>query len=175
EGGAARVDVLSAAGLDAAGWALLDAADAIAFGAPTYMGGASSRFRAFAEGTSAAMRDDLRWRDKVAAGFTTSGCMSGDKLGTLQGLALLAAQHGMVWVGVAQLGGWNHSAASPEDPNRLGSWLGAMAQADVDRGPDLAPPETDLRTAHHLGHRVATVAAWIAAAREARPSAGASG
>ena len=40
------------------------------------------------------------WRDKLAAGFTHSAAPSGDKLGTLTQLAVFAAQHGMVWVGL---------------------------------------------------------------------------
>lgn len=35
--------------MDPSDWAALDAADAIVFGAPTYFGGASAAFRAFAE------------------------------------------------------------------------------------------------------------------------------
>ncbi|MBW8483112.1 flavodoxin family protein [Actinomadura parmotrematis] len=152
-----KVDLLPVDAPDAALWTALDGADAIVFGSPTYMGGASAAFKAFAERTGAVMQDGLRWKDKVAAGFTNSGSMSGDKLHTLVGLALLAAQHGMVWVGMAQPAGWNTSTGSAEDLNRLGGWLGALAQSDHDLGPDVAPPATDLRTAAHLGHRVATV------------------
>jgi NAD(P)H dehydrogenase (quinone) len=36
----------------APGWAALDAADAIIFGAPTYMGSASAPFKAFMDATS---------------------------------------------------------------------------------------------------------------------------
>jgi multimeric flavodoxin WrbA len=138
-------------------WAALQEADAIVFGSPTYMGGASAAFRAFAERTGRLMEDGLRWRDKIAAGFTCSGSMSGDKLNTLTGLAVFAAQHGMIWVGLAQRAGWNSSRGSVEDLNRLGGWLGALAQADADQPAELVPPETDLRTARELGRRVAEV------------------
>ncbi|WP_225846401.1 flavodoxin family protein [Streptomyces sp. HPF1205] len=138
-------------------WRALDAADAIVFGTPTYMGGPSAAFKRFAELTSEPMNDGMRWRDKVAAGFTNSGAMSGDKLNTLVDLAVFAAQHGMIWVGLAEQAGWRTAAGSPEELNRLGSWLGAMAQSDVDAGPDAAPPATDLRTASALGRRVAEV------------------
>ncbi len=40
------------------------------------------------------------WRDKLAAAFTHSAAPSGDKLGTLTQLAVFAAQHGMIWVGL---------------------------------------------------------------------------
>ena len=42
--------------------------------------------------------------------------------------------------------------------NRLGGFLGAMAQANSDQGPDVAPLQSDLLTAEHLGERVATIA-----------------
>lgn len=151
------VDLVSLDHLTDAAWSTLHDADAIVFGSPTYMGSASAVFRAFAEKTSTVMQNNLRWRNKIAAGFTTSGAMSGDKLNTLVDLAVFAAQHGMIWVGLAETAGWNTSRGSVEDVNRLGAWLGAMAQANADLPPDVVPPETDLRTARILGRRVATV------------------
>jgi multimeric flavodoxin WrbA len=142
---------------DPALWATLDAADAIVFGTPTYMGSPSAVFKAFAERTSKVLADDLRWRDKIAAGFTTSGGKSGDKFNTLVDLAVLATQHGMIWVGLDLPAGWTTSAGTEHDLNRLGSWLGAMAQANADQGPDVAPPAADLRTAFRLGERIAEV------------------
>jgi NAD(P)H dehydrogenase (quinone) len=138
-------------------WDLLQQADAVIFGSPTYMSGASAGFRSFTEATSKVWNDDLRWRNKIAAGFTNSGNHSGDKLQTLVEIALFAAQHGMIWVGMAHYGGWNTSTGSHEDLNRLGSWLGAMAQSDMDQGPEIAPPAADLRTAAALGRRVAEI------------------
>lgn len=138
-------------------WTALQEADAIVFGSPTYMGGASAAFRAFAERTGRLMEDGLRWRDKIAAGFTCSGSMSGDKLNTLTDLAVFAAQHGMIWVGLANRAGWNSSHGSAEDLNRLGGWLGALAQANADEPAEIVPPESDLRTARELGRRVAEV------------------
>jgi hypothetical protein len=72
-------------------------------------------------------------------------------------MSLFAAQHGMVWVGLAAYGGWNTSKGSAEDLNRLGSWLGAMAQSNFDASPEIAPPASDLRTAAALGRRIAEV------------------
>ncbi|WP_433161402.1 flavodoxin family protein [Kribbella sp. CA-247076] len=138
-------------------WERLAAADAIVFGAPTYMGSPSSVFKRFAEESVRAWVDNLAWRDKIAAGFTNSKAMSGDKLNSLVDLAVFAAQHGMIWVGLDIYPGWAESTASIEDLNRLGSWLGAMAQSDADLSAEKAPPATDLRTAHALGVRVATV------------------
>ncbi|MFI5732074.1 flavodoxin family protein [Kribbella sp. NPDC051587] len=138
-------------------WASLAAADAIVFGAPTYMGSPSAVFKAFAEASSKVWGDNLGWRDKIAAGFTNSKAMSGDKLNSLVDIAVFAAQHGMIWVGLDLYPGWSESTASIEDLNRLGSWLGAMAQSDADLSAEKAPPATDLRTAHALGARVATI------------------
>ncbi|NUP35600.1 MAG: flavodoxin family protein, partial [Streptomyces sp.] len=138
-------------------WRALTEADAIVFGTPTYMGGSSAAFRAFVEATSPVWGDGMRWKDKIAAGFTNSGNMAGDKLHTLVDIALFAAQHGMIWVGLAEYGGWNTSGGSSEDLNRLGSWLGAMSQSNNDEGPDVTPCASDLRTAGALGRRVAEV------------------
>jgi multimeric flavodoxin WrbA len=138
-------------------WGRLAAADAIVFGAPTYMGSPSAVFKKFAEESVRAWADNLAWRDKIAAGFTNSKAMSGDKLNSLVDLAVFAAQHGMIWVGLDLYPGWAESTASIEDLNRLGSWLGAMAQSDADLSAEKAPPATDLRTAEALGARVATV------------------
>jgi multimeric flavodoxin WrbA len=137
-------------------WNDLAAAEAIIFGAPTYVAGASAAFKAFEEATSnAVMARGFAWQDKIAAGFTNSGSRSGDKLATLIQMALFAAQHGMHWVNLG-LPPRNHSTqGSEQDLNRLGFWLGAGAQSNTDQGPDVAPPEADLATARHLGQRVA--------------------
>lgn len=135
----------------------LAAADALVFGAPTYMGSASAAFKTFMDWSSKLWGSGA-WRDKLAAGFTNSASQSGDKLATLQQLAVFAAQHGMVWVPLGLPPGNNSSAGSVADLNRLGSFLGAMAQSNADEGPDKGPAEADLRTAEHLGRRVAEAA-----------------
>lgn len=132
----------------------LDAADAIIFGAPTYMGSASAAFKAFMDGTAGVWLEQ-RWKDKLAAGFTNSSCQCGDKLNTLQQLAVFAAQHAMIWVGLGLPPGNNSSAGSAADLNRLGSFLGATAQSNADQGPEHGPSPADLATAEHLGKRVA--------------------
>ncbi len=139
-------------------WDKLNAADAIIFGAPTYMGSPSAGWKVFAEASVGPVwAKNLAWRDKIAAGFTNSKAMSGDKLNSLVDMAVFAAQHGMIWVGLDLYPGWAESTASIEDLNRLGSWLGAMAQSDADLSAEKAPPETDLRTAEALGARVARI------------------
>ncbi|WP_062641748.1 flavodoxin family protein [Streptomyces maremycinicus] len=144
-------------------WAVLDASDAIVFGSPTYMGTASGAFHAFAEATSARWATQA-WKDKLAAGFTNSGSKSGDKLHTLQFFQILAAQLGMHWVNLGLLPGWNSSTASEHDLNRLGVFLGAAAQTNVDEGPD-AVHKADVATAEHLGRRVAETAETFLAGR----------
>lgn len=137
-------------------WDDLAAAEAIIFGAPTYVASVSAAFKAFQEATShAVMAKGLAWKDKIAAGFTNSGSRSGDKLAALMQIALFAAQHGMHWVNLDLPPANNSTTGSEEDLNRLGFWLGAGAQSNTDQGPDIAPPEADLATARHLGQRVA--------------------
>jgi multimeric flavodoxin WrbA len=149
-------------------WDDLEAAQAIIFGTPTYMGAASAAFKSFAEASSrSVMARGYLWKDKLAAGFTNSGARSGDKLATLIQLTLFAAQHGMHWINL-DLPPANSSAQGSEaDLNRLGFWLGAAAQSNTDEGPDTAPPESDLATARHLGKRVAEAALQFARGRDA--------
>lgn len=136
-----------------ADWDILDSADGMVFGTPTYMGNVSAGFQAFTEKTGRRCVEGT-WRDKAAAGFTNSGGKSGDKLSTLISLAVFAAQHHMHWVNLGLPPGWNHSAASEHDLNRLGFFLGAGAQTDVDAGPDEVHP-SDVETCRHLGRRFA--------------------
>lgn len=143
----------------------LDDADAIIFGAPTYMGSIAAEFQVFAERTSKRLSSG-RWRNKVAAGFTNSGAKSGDKLNSLMTLSIFAAQHHMHWVNLGLAAGWNSSTSSPSDLNRLGFWLGAAAQTDVDLPADQVH-EADIRTCEYLGHRVAEVTAELVAGRRA--------
>lgn len=138
-------------------WGDLAAADAIVFGTPTYMGSASAPFKTFMDASSKAWGAQ-QWKDKLAAGFTNSASQSGDKLNTLQQLAVFAAQHGMVWVGLGLPPGNNSSKGSTEDLNRLGAFLGAMAQSNADQGPEHGPTAADQRTAEHLGRRIAEAA-----------------
>jgi len=127
-------------------------ADAIVLGSPTYMGSASAQFKAFMDGTAPVWALQ-GWRDKLAAGFTHSAAPSGDKLGTLLQLAVFAAQHGMVWVGLGLPPSYASEDAGRDDTNRLGSHLGAMAQSAPGSG--ARPSDADLRTCAHLGRRVA--------------------
>jgi len=132
-------------------WETLEASDAIVFGSPTYNGLISARLKKFMEDSTRPAWFPQKWRNKIAAGFTNSGAMHGDKLNSLVSMALFAAQHGMIWVGLDLFPG-----RSSEDLNRVGGWLGAMAQSN-DESPELSPIESDLKTAAHLGQRVAEI------------------
>jgi len=142
------------------------AASAIIFGAPTYMGGASAPMKAFIDASSKPWYARA-WRDKLAGGFTNGGGYSGDKLQTLVSFAVLAAQHGMIWVSQAELSEHQNgnTDAGADKVNRMVSSLGVMAQSD-NASPEVTPPEGDRKTARLYGERVARAAQrWTAGAR----------
>jgi NAD(P)H dehydrogenase (quinone) len=138
------------------GWETLNAADAIIFGSPTYMGMASWQFKKFADASSKPWFSQ-QWKDKVFAGFTNSATMNGDKLSTLHYLFTLAMQHSGIWVGTGMMPS-NAKAAQRNDVNYVGSFSGAMAQSPSDASAAEMLPG-DLETARLFGERVATVAA----------------
>ena len=138
-------------------WAELTTADAIIFGAPTYMGSVSAPMKQFMD-ASAKIWFTQGWKDKIAGGFTNSASWSGDKLSSLSQLAVFAAQHGMIWTGGGLPPGNNSSKGSPEDLNRVGSFLGLMTQSNADESPEVAPPSSDRRTAEGFGARIAEAA-----------------
>jgi NAD(P)H dehydrogenase (quinone) len=136
-------------------WDALAAADGVVFGSPTYMGSVAAPFKKFMDDSGAHWMKQA-WKDKLAAGFTCSHGLSGDKLNVLIQLAVFAAQHGMTWVNPAQM----QEGSAPEHVNRLGSFLGVMAAADSKAtGPQ--PPEGDRRSAFFLGARVTQLAARL--------------
>ncbi len=151
--GRATVTVLAVDTMTDSDWELLETADGIIFGSATYMGNVSAGFQTFAEKTGRRCLDGA-WRDKLAAGFTNSGAKSGDKLQSLVSLAVFAAEHHMHWVNLGLGAGWNSATGSEHDINRLGFWLGAGTQTDVDADSDQVHP-ADVRTCEHLGRRVA--------------------
>jgi NAD(P)H dehydrogenase (quinone) len=156
EGAQAQLLAIDADGnLPPDGWERLKAADAIIFGSPTYMGSVSWQFKKFADASSKQwFRQE--WKDKIAAGFTNSSGMSGDKLATLTAMFTLAMQHSMIWVSQGLMPS-NTRAARRDDVNYLVSYSGAMAQSPADGGTsDMSPG--DLETARLFGQRVAEVA-----------------
>ena len=136
-------------------WQALDVSDAIIFGSPTYMGMASWQFKKFADASSKRWFNQA-WKNKLAAGFTNSASMNGDKHSTLHYFMTLAMQHSMLWVGTGLMPS-NTKAATRDDVNFLGSFGGLMAQSPADAGTDEAPTAGDIETARAFGIRVATV------------------
>ena len=158
-GAQARLVAIDADGnLPAGGWEHLKAADAIIFGAPTYMGGPSWQFKKFADATSKPWYVQ-EWKDKVAAGFTCSSGMNGDKFNTLTALFALAMQHSMVWVSQGLMPS-QMRASRRDDVNYLASYAGAVAQTPSDAGADAMAPG-DLETARLFGERVAAFTARL--------------
>lgn len=155
-----EVHAVDVSRIDAEGWDTLSGADAIVFGAPTYMGGPSAAFKAFADASSKIWFAQ-GWKDRIAGGFTCSLAMSGDKSSTLNYFFTLAMQHGMVWVGLGLLPA--AQAGHPDAVNRIGSYTGVMAQAD-NVPPEQSPPQGDLDTAHAYGRRIASVASMASMA-----------
>lgn len=156
EGAGAKLLAIDAEGnLSDDGWAALDAADAIIFGSPTYMGGPSWQFKKFADASSKPWFS-AKWQDKVFGGFTNSASLNGDKLNTLQYFVLLSGQHGGLWVSLG-IKPSNVKASKRDDANRMGSYIGAMTQSDADAAPD-EMSSGDLETARLYGARVMSVA-----------------
>jgi NAD(P)H dehydrogenase (quinone) len=149
-----NVTMIDVSKIDDAGWSALNAADAIVFGSPTYMGGPSGPFKVFADATSKAWFTGA-WSNKIAGGFTCSLSMSGDKFSTLQYFVTLAMQQNMIWVGTGLPP--SQKPGAPDTVNRLGSSIGVMAQAD-NVPPDQSPPSGDLETARLYGVRIAEYA-----------------
>ena len=139
-------------------WALLDEADAIVFGTPTYMGMASWQFKKFADATSKAWFTQ-KWKDKLFGGFTNSASFNGDKQSTMNYLFTLAMQLGGVWVGLGLMPS-NSKAAQRTDINNLGASIGAYMQSPSDASVDEIP-QGDLDTAVAYGERIAKTAARL--------------
>jgi multimeric flavodoxin WrbA len=134
------------------GWETLRTARSIVFGTPTYMACVSWQFKKFADESSKVWLQQA-WKDKLAAGFTNSASMSGDKLLTLQYLFSLSQQHGMLWVGPGIMPS-NTKAATRNDINYIGSSSGLMTATASDASTDEMVPG-DIETAKKFGERVA--------------------
>ncbi|MCK7608330.1 flavodoxin family protein [Acinetobacter portensis] len=131
-------------------WDVLDTADAIIFGCPTYMGSISAAMKLFMEQSSKRWLARA-WQGKLAAAFTNGGGLSGDKLAVLQQINLFAMQHGMLWSGLPLMA----TGRSVEDVNRMSSFLGLMTQSD-NAPVDVTPPQGDLDTAIWFGKHIAS-------------------
>ena len=134
------------------GWEQLAAASTIVFGSPTYMGSVSWQFKKFADASSKPWYSQV-WKDKLAAGFTNSASMNGDKLSTLHYLFTLSQQHSMLWVGTGMLPA-NSKAATRNDINYVASFSGLMTATPSDASADEMVPG-DIATARKFGERIA--------------------
>lgn len=151
-------------------WARLHASDAIVFGTPTYIGSVAAKFKEFVEKLAGEVWLERMWVNKIAAGFTVSAGRSGDKLSCLQQLVTFAAQMGMIWVPLRITGGNYSTQGSESDLNRMAGYLGVMAQANIDEGPELAPPPSDIETAELHGNHIANVTRQFAHGRRDHPA-----
>lgn len=136
-------------------WGELDAADAIIFGAPTYMGSASAPMKQFMDASSNAWFTG-QWSNKIAAGFTNSASLAGDKNVTLQQFSTFAAQHNMIWVPAGMKSGYISSDHEWQTAhNRTGHYLGLGTQSMSDQPAEETPDAAELETAELFGKRVA--------------------
>ena len=141
--------------VDTPQWELLDQADVIVMGCPTYMGSLSAALKQFME-TSSKRWLARAWQGKIAAGFTNGGGLSGDKLAVLQQINLFAMQHGMLWAGLPFM----PTGRGSLEINRMSSFLGLMTQSD-NASVEVTPPAGDLKTAHQFGQYLAQLRATI--------------
>jgi NAD(P)H dehydrogenase (quinone) len=145
-----RVDDLG--NLPPGGWEQLAAADAIVFGSPTYIGNVAWQFKKFIDESSSVWAAK-GWKDKLAAGFTNSAGMNGDKASTLSVLFTMSQQHGMLWVGTGMMPS-NSKAAKRDDINYVATFAGLAATTPSDASVD-EMARGDLETARLFGERVA--------------------
>jgi NAD(P)H dehydrogenase (quinone) len=151
---------LELVGIDAHGnvpdnaWETLKQADCIIFGSPTYMGGVSWQFKKFADASSKPWYN-MEWKGKIAAGFTNSATLNGDKESTIGYLSTLAAQHKMLWTGTGMHPS-NHKEATRNDLNHLGGYRGLLVTSPSDASVE-EMITGDLITAEAFGTNVAEV------------------
>lgn len=145
--------------LTEAQWQTLNQADAIVFGAPTYMGNAPWQFKKFADATSK-IWFVRGWQDKVFGGFTNSASFNGDKQVTLISMQTLASQHGGIWVSLG-LAPANSKTAQRTDINNLGGSVGALVQTPADASVDEIP-QGDIETVKAYVARVQQIADKLA-------------
>ena len=137
------------------GWEQLDKAAAIIFGSPTYMGNVSWQFKKFVDQTSKVWSTQ-GWKDKLAAAFTNSASVAGDKQTTMYTIFTMAQQHGMLWAGTGMMPS-NSKAATRNDVNYLSSFAGLATASPSDASLD-EMPNGDLATAKLFGERIAAIA-----------------
>ena len=156
--GATLLAIDAEGNLPEGGWDTLAAADTIVFGSPTYMGGVSWQFKKFANASSKQWFGG-QWKNKLAAAFTNSATLNGDKGSTIQYLFTLSQQHGMLWVGTGMMPS-NSKAATRADINNLGGSSGLITATPSDASADEMVPG-DIATAKVFGKRLIEVSARL--------------
>ena len=160
DGAGASLLAIDAEGqLPAGDWEQMAAAKMIVFGSPTYMGSVSWQFKKFADASSKPWFGQA-WKDKLAAGFTNSASMNGDKHSTLHYLMTLAMQHSMLWVGTGMMPS-NNKAATRDSLNYVASSAGLMTTTPSDASAD-EMVAGDIATARAFGERLKDVVARFA-------------
>ena len=154
--GGALIEIDQDGELPEGGWDKLKAAHLVVMGSPTYMGGPSWQFKKFADASSKPWFGQ-EWKNKIAAGFTNSASMNGDKHSTLHYFITLAMQHGMLWAGSGMMPA-NTKAATRDDINYVASFSGLMTTTPSDASPD-EMVAGDLATARVFGERLTTLIA----------------
>ncbi|MCF0074245.1 flavodoxin family protein [Dyadobacter sp. CY261] len=134
---------------------LLSSSDTIVFGCPTYFGNVSAEFKHFMERTGEFWYKQP-WKDKLAAGFTLSSTINGDKLNTLESMMLFACQHSMNWISLGVLPRFLNNEQT-EGQNRLASYIGLMEQCDNGERVINSQHPGDLLTAELFARRVVEV------------------
>ena len=115
-------------------WDALDDQDAIIYGSPTYMGGPAWQFKKFADASSKPWLVHA-WKDKIAAGFTNSASVNGDKFSTISYFFTLSQQHGQIWIGTGLMPS-NAKKNGPNDINWTAGFAGALAVSPSDASPE---------------------------------------
>lgn len=132
---------------------VLNKYDGIVFGSPTYFGSVSAEIKSLMDKTSKIWQKKM-WCDKIAAGYTYSSALSGDKLGVLTQFFIFAQQHGMLWVGLDIPCCYKDNKGNLL--NFMGSWSGLMGQS-----PNKITGEksikSDKATANYFGRRISKI------------------
>jgi multimeric flavodoxin WrbA len=140
------------------GWEQLAAAKAIVFGSPTYMGSVSWQFKRFADASSKPWYTQA-WKNKLAAGFTNSATLNGDKFSTIAYLVTLSQQHGMFWVGTGLMP-MNAKENTRDNINNLGGSTGLITATPSNASVD-EMVAGDIATAKAFGARVVEALALL--------------
>lgn len=151
-------------GLTSNSWSLIEGADGIIFGSPTFMGGVAGQFKLFLDEFSyRGLWTEQKLVDKLASGFTVATYPAGDKLNTIMQLSIFAAQFGMLWVNNCGVG--SKVSKTIEDNNEWGAWLGLMATSIQDKSKLIS--DMDVRCADQFGVRFAkSVVRWLKGAEK---------